>query len=140
MYIIKINANADGSRPPLQTWNNPKPPNGYAVCPDEFYEAFYSTTPAGFVNITIENDTVTEMTVNQEALEAYLASIPEPVLTPEEEIAELKKKLGATDYQAIKYAEGALSEDEYANMKVQRQAWRDRINELEAIIGGKEEV
>jgi hypothetical protein len=56
------------------------------------------------------------------------------------EIAELKKKLGATDYQAIKYAEGFLSDDEYANMKAQRQAWRDRINELEAIIGGKEEV
>lgn len=52
------------------------------------------------------------------------------------EIAELKKKLANTDYMAIKYAEGALTKEEYAEMKVQRQAWRDRINELEALIGG----
>ena len=52
------------------------------------------------------------------------------------EISELKKKLGATDYQAIKYAEGCLTEEEYAEMRAQRQAWRERINELEAVIGG----
>ena len=48
------------------------------------------------------------------------------------EIAELKAKLSTTDYQAIKYAEGAMAEEEYAEIKIQRQAWRDRINELEA--------
>lgn len=47
------------------------------------------------------------------------------------EIAELKAKLSATDYQAIKYAEGVTSIEEYTPMKEQRQAWRDRINELE---------
>ena len=52
------------------------------------------------------------------------------------EIVELKNKLAETDYQAIKYAEGFLGEEEYADMKGQRQAWRDRINELEAVIGG----
>lgn len=52
------------------------------------------------------------------------------------EISQLKAKLYATDYQAIKYAEGVLSEEEYAETKAQRQAWRDRINELEALIGG----
>ena len=52
------------------------------------------------------------------------------------EIAELKDRLADTDYQAIKYAEGALNENEYAEMKVQRQAWRDRINALEALVGG----
>ena len=51
----------------------------------------------------------------------------------EREIAELKANLLATDYQAIKYAEGVLSIDEYAPMKAQRQAWGDRINELEII-------
>ena len=50
------------------------------------------------------------------------------------EIAELKANLLATDYQAIKYAEGVLSIDEYAPIKAQRQAWRVRINELELII------
>ena len=47
-------------------------------------------------------------------------------------IAELKYKLSQTDYQAIKYAEGQLSEEEYAQIKVQRQAWRDEINLLES--------
>ncbi len=78
MYIIKIKSYEDGSRPPIQTWNRATPPTGYAVCPDEFYSVFYSTDPAGFVNIEVENDVVTSMEVNQEALDAYLASLPEP--------------------------------------------------------------
>ena len=50
------------------------------------------------------------------------------------EIATLKKQLSDTDYQAIKYAEGWLSEEEYAPIKAERQEWRNRINELELII------
>lgn len=49
------------------------------------------------------------------------------------EILSLKLKLAETDYQAIKYAEGVLTYDEYAPMKTQRQYWRDRINDLEKI-------
>lgn len=48
-----------------------------------------------------------------------------------ERIAELKGLLAKTDYQAIKFAEGALTAEEYEQMRVQRQAWRDEINELE---------
>lgn len=51
--------------------------------------------------------------------------------TPETKIAELKANLNATDYQAIKFAEGVLSASEYKAIKEQRQAWRDEINELE---------
>ena len=50
------------------------------------------------------------------------------------EIGELKQKLRDTDYKAIKYAEGVLSEDEYSETKAQRQAWRDRINESERLV------
>ena len=57
--------------------------------------------------------------------------IEEIPTSPAEEIAELKAKLAATDYQAIKYAEGALSAEEYEPIKASRQEWRDRINELE---------
>ena len=85
MFIIKKIANENGSRPALQTWNHATPPKGYAICPDKFHEVFYSTDPAGFVNITVENDVVTEMTVNQEALDAYLESLPEPEPVPEPE-------------------------------------------------------
>lgn len=85
MYIIKKNSSADGSRPPIQTWKKDTPPVGYAACPDEFRTVFYSTTPAGFVNITVEDDVVTSMAVNQEALDAYLESLPEPEPVPEPE-------------------------------------------------------
>ena len=47
------------------------------------------------------------------------------------EISELKKKLFDTDYKAIKYSEGLLTDEEYAEVKVQRQEWRKKINELE---------
>ena len=47
------------------------------------------------------------------------------------EIESLKQMLSDTDYQAIKYAECQISEEEYAPIKDKRQAWRDRINELE---------
>lgn len=52
----------------------------------------------------------------------------------EREISELKRKLSDTDYKAIKYAEGFLTEEEYKETKAQRQIWRDRINELESKI------
>lgn len=51
-----------------------------------------------------------------------------------ERISELKSLLSATDYKAIKYAEGLISEQEYAPIKTQRQAYRDEINELERAI------
>ena len=48
-----------------------------------------------------------------------------------DEINELKAHLAATDYIAIKHSEGWISDEDYANTKAERQAWRDRINELE---------
>lgn len=47
------------------------------------------------------------------------------------EISELKKKLFDTDYKAIKYSEGLLTDEEYAEVKAQRQEWRAGINKLE---------
>ena len=49
----------------------------------------------------------------------------------EKEIKFFKQLLNETDYQAIKFAEGHLTEEEYAPIKEQRQTWRNRINELE---------
>lgn len=48
------------------------------------------------------------------------------------EIAACKILLRDTDYQAVKHADGALTDEEYAEMKAKRQGWRDTINELEA--------
>ena len=46
-------------------------------------------------------------------------------------ISELKAQLAETDYKALKFFEGWLSEDEYAPVRAERQAIRDKINELE---------
>lgn len=81
MYIIKINAYENGSRPALQTWPYSTLPQDYAWCPDEFVNIFYSTNPAGFVNIEVVDNTVVSMTINQKAYDAYVAENP-----PEEEI------------------------------------------------------
>lgn len=66
-----------------------------------------------------------------------------PMKTPEdirrgeyiEEIQALKRSLSETDYKAIKYAEGVMTDEDYQATGIQRQAWRRRINELEALIG-----
>ena len=47
------------------------------------------------------------------------------------QINELKCKLNNTDYMAIKFAEGAITAEEYASMKAQREAWRANIRYLE---------
>ena len=60
----------------------------------------------------------------------------EPYIPTEQEkmqqkIAKLKRNLADTDFKAIKKSEGYYTEEEYAPIKAQRQAWRDEINELE---------
>lgn len=54
-------------------------------------------------------------------------------LTQDKKISILKQKLLSTDYQAIKFAEGQISAEEYEPIKKQRQEWRDEINELEKL-------
>lgn len=47
-------------------------------------------------------------------------------------IEELKQFLFDTDYQAIKYAEGLISAQDYEPIKQLRQSYRDEINQLES--------
>lgn len=44
-------------------------------------------------------------------------------------VEELKIRLAETDFQAIKYAEGLYTEDQYIPIREQRQRWRDAIND-----------
>lgn len=48
------------------------------------------------------------------------------------EVERLKAKLSATDYKCLKYIDGALTDEEYAEVKAYRAELRARINELEA--------
>lgn len=106
------------------TWSE-NPYEGYAVVPDEMVPGIVATR--GYCDIVLTGD--------GSAVASYTArEIPDTSHIDEimAEIAELKAKLAETDYQAIKYAEGWIDDAEYAPIKGQRQAWRDRINELEA--------
>lgn len=91
MNIIQINASENGGRPPMQNWNG-APPAGYALVPDTLdTSVFYDFM--GFVTLELDGSTVTAMTGNQEALDAYKASLPEPVEPPpttEERVASLE--------------------------------------------------
>ncbi len=49
----------------------------------------------------------------------------------DKEIARLKKELADSDYKAIKYAEGFISEEDYEPIKNHRQSLRQQINDLE---------
>lgn len=64
------------------------------------------------------------------------ASDPEPTEKEKAslEIRQLKYKLAQTDYAVIKIAEGAATSEEYSEIIAQRQTWRARINELEALL------
>ena len=42
----------------------------------------------------------------------------------------LKQLLASTDYIALKYAEGLITADKYANVKVARTAWRTAIDTI----------
>ena len=53
------------------------------------------------------------------------------ILKIKSEIVNLKNKLRATDYKALKFAEGELTVSEYAPVKEERRKLRAEINALE---------
>jgi hypothetical protein len=69
-----------------------------------------------------------------------IASMPPSAVgnVKQRQISALKTKLTATDYKAIKYAEGLYSDEEYAPTKAERQALREQIRALEAEISAEE--
>lgn len=96
MFIIRIEPNANGSRPPMQSWSGATPPECFALATNAQKDVFYSTTPAGFVNITVKEENgvkvVDTIEVNQEAFDAYKATLPDPTDSIKaEKIAEIKK-------------------------------------------------
>lgn len=98
-----------------------------------FYEKDYSNA----CDYSEQNGyTIIEITPDSFGRRFQIVEIPQPTESEqaEQEIQELKQKLFDTDYQAIKFAEGLLTADEYAETKAQRQLWRDRINELEKLL------
>jgi predicted nucleic acid-binding Zn-ribbon protein len=75
-----------------------------------------------------ENGIVREMT------EEEIVELQEQTYSPEQQILHLKQMLNDTKDQVIEYVEGLLTDEEYAPIKEQRQAWRDEINRLENVL------
>lgn len=98
--------------------------NGYKEVTDEMYDKLLHHF-AHWVDGELVERQKTPEEIAREEEEARIAAIYA-------EIAELKRELAETDYMAIKHSEGWISDEEYAEIKAQRQAWRDRINELES--------
>ena len=120
MFIIRIEANVNGSRPPMQSWNNDTAPEGFALVTDAQKDVFYSTTPAGFVNITVKEENgakvVDTIEVNQEALDAFKATLPDPADSAKaEKIAEIKKDCEDYIYAGadVTYSDGATEHFTY---------------------------
>ena len=120
MFIIRIEANPSGSRPPLQSWNGATPPEGFAFLTDTQKDVFYSTTPAGFVNVTVEEQEgvkyVASIEVNQEALDAFKATLPDPTDSVKaEKITEIKKDCEDYIYAgtSVTYSDGVTEHFTY---------------------------
>lgn len=122
MNIIQINANENGGRPPMQSWHG-EPPAGYALVPDTLdSSAFYDCM--GFVTLELDGSTVTAMTGNQEALDVYKASLPDPVEPPpttEERVAALE-------------AENKLLKEQVSAQADQAEFYEDCIAEMATVV------
>jgi len=51
----------------------------------------------------------------------------------ETEICNMLQLLSQTDYVALKIAEDSTLKEKYADVLIQRKAWRARINEMEEL-------
>ena len=141
MYIIQIEASPSGYRPPLQSWNIESLPEGYAWITDEQKNIFYSTTPAGFVNITVEEQEgikyVSSIEVNQKALDAFKATLPDSADSAKSsKIAEIKKDCEDYIYAgtSVTYSDGTTEHFTY------NLAYQSNISEMfTAVMAGATE-
>ena len=123
MHILSRKLSENGGYSVIQTWPGDVPPEGYVIVPDTLdTSVFYEFL--GFVDLTIEGDTVTAMTGNQTALDAYKASLPEPVDPPpttEERVATLE-------------SENAMLKAKVSAQSDQMDFYEDCIAEMAAVV------
>lgn len=107
----------------IQTTQSTVLPSNCAIVPDGFDTTeFYAYN--GCVDLTIVDNTVTAMTPNVEAWEAWQATLPDPAIAKAEEVrTERNALLAATDYTQV--MDARLSADCIAAFKVYRQALAD---------------
>ena len=73
MRILRIAADADGSRPPIQSWSGEVPPDGYAWLPEALDDGRFEAAN-GFVTMTVDGEnSVTALEENSGARADWLA-------------------------------------------------------------------
>lgn len=65
---------------------------------------------------------ITEDEYNRLANSVQIPTLDATKMATLARVSYLKKQLASTDYKAIKYAEGLISEEDYAEVKSQRQS------------------
>ena len=100
-------------------------PTGWAIIPNDMYCENFP-----FGNITVEDINGVPTVTKWDPV-----AIPEPEVDVSAQIAELKAELSSTDYKIIKCSEAQLVGEELpydiVALHAERQALRDKINELE---------
>lgn len=103
-----------------------------------FTESTQLAYQLGWYDNQVSKDDVEQSEINGWTyLKGYAPQKTESMILIEQyqaEIIELKKYLSDTDYKAIKFAEGEITESDYQEVKSQRHDARVRINELESMI------
>ena len=123
MQILQKEPLENGGYSVIQTWPGEVPPDGYVIVPDTLdTSVFYDFM--GFVTLELDGDTVTAMIGNQEALDAYKASLPEPIDPPpttEERVAALE-------------AENKLLKEQVSAQADQAEFYEDCIAEMATVV------
>lgn len=123
MQILQKAPLENGGYSVIQTWPGDVPPEGYVIVPDTLdISVFYDFM--GFVTLELDGDTVTAMTGNQTALDAYKASLPEPTPTrptTEERVAALE-------------AENKLLKEQVSAQADQAEFYEDCIAEMATVV------
>ena len=97
MQIMRAIPNSGGAYPPIQSWTEGTPPDGYHQVSDTC-DTSAMQTHMGFVTLTIDDGVVSKITGDDAAYQAYLASLPTPA-APEPTVEE--KNRADIDYIAV---------------------------------------
>ncbi len=107
--------------------------NGYVISYGEAVRATENFIESGILECKTQDDLCLRANKDRTQIEyvPILHMNEEPILSPEQRIFLLKSLLANSDFKALKFAEGSLTEEEFAPIRVQRMEWRKEINELE---------
>lgn len=99
----------------------------------KYYKPIETEEKCAEYNVAVDWCNSTQKGIIEDKGEYYeVVEIPAP--TQEElnamEVERLKSELASTDYKCLKYVDGALTEEEYAEVKKYRADLRAKINEL----------